>query len=256
MTAKILYETLAGARIGLLTFNRPDRRNALDLEAMALFAEQTARLHMEPLSALIVTGAGERAFCSGGDLGDLAARRSEADAQAMSALMSGALLALERLPYPVIAAVNGFALGGGSEIALACDLRILDASARLGFVQAQRGLTPGWGAGQRLLRVVGYERALALLLGATVLSAQDAQAMGLALEVAPAGAALEQARALAERIAALDPAVVRSVKALLQAGLTLPYPEALQAEGGLFPPLWAGATHQRMLDEFLSSKSG
>ncbi len=256
MTAKILCEILPGGRIGVLSFNRPERRNALDREAMALFATHIAGLAQAPLSALIVTGAGERAFCSGGDLNDLGSLRSEADAEAMSAQMSGALLALERLPYPVIAAVNGFALGGGSEVALACDLRVLDASARLGFVQAQRGLTPGWGAGQRLLRLVGYERALSLLLGATVLSAEDAVRQGLALEIAPAGGALAQARALAERIAALDPAVARAIKALLQAGLNLPYADALRAEGRLFPPLWAGATHQRMLDEFLTSRSG
>ncbi|MBE2183305.1 MAG: enoyl-CoA hydratase/isomerase family protein [Anaerolineae bacterium] len=247
-----MYQKQAEFPIGILTFNRPERLNALDSEAMTLFASQIRALQNEPLAALIITGAGDKAFCSGGDLADLAARRSAADAESMIALMGDALIALENLPYPVIAAINGYALGGGSEISLACDLRILDANARLGFVQAKRGLTPGWGAGQRLMRLVGYSRALDLLLNATILSAADAQSLGLANRLAPAGEALPAALEYAAQIAALDPAVIRSLKTLLRAGLTLPYEQALQTERQLFPPLWVGAAHQRSLDEFLN----
>ncbi len=252
MSAKILYHKQAEFPIGILTFNRPERRNALDSEAMSLFADQIHALRDEPLSTLIITGAGDTAFCSGGDLADLASRRAAEDAEAMITLMGDALIALENLPYPVIAAINGYALGGGSEISLACDLRILGANARLGFVQAKRGLTPGWGAGQRLLRLVGYARALDLLLNATVLSAEDALALGLANRVAPAGEALHVALEWAAQVAALDPAVIRSLKALLRAGLVQPYEQALQTERNLFPQLWTGETHQRSLDEFLN----
>ncbi len=252
MSAKILYQKQAEFPIGTLTFNRPERLNALDSEAMSLFADQIHALKDEPLAALIITGAGDKAFCSGGDLSDLATRRTAADAEAMITLMGDALIALENLPYPVIAAINGYALGGGSEISLACDLRILGANARLGFVQAKRGLTPGWGAGQRLLRLVGYARALDLLLNATILSAEDALALGIANRIAPAGESLSAALEFAAQIAALDPAVIRSLKTLLRAGLTMPYEQAIQTERQLFPPLWVGEAHQRSLDEFLN----
>lgn len=252
MSDKILYQKQAEFPIGIITFNRPERLNALDIEAMTAFAHQIATLADEPLAALIITGAGDKAFCSGGDLADLAAHRAAEDAEAMITLMGDALIALENLPYPVIAAINGYALGGGSEISLACDLRVLDASARLGFVQAKRGLTPGWGAGQRLLRLAGYSCAFDLLLNATILGAENALALGLANRLAPIGEALLVALEVAKQIAALDPAVIRSLKTLLRAGLTQSYEQALQTERALFPALWTGATHQRSLDEFLN----
>jgi enoyl-CoA hydratase/carnithine racemase len=248
MPDKILYTQYADAPIGVLTFNRPERRNALDNEAMQAFSDCTHTLADAPIHALIVTGAGDKAFCSGGDTADLAARRSAEDGAAMSALMGDALLALERLPFPVIAAINGFALGGGSEIAVACDLRVLDETAKLGFVHASRGLIPGWGGGQRLLRLVGYARALELLATARVLDARDAEALGLANQVAPAGAALDAALALAGTLAALDRHAMRAAKMALRAGLTQPYDDALMTERGLFPALWSGETHQRALD--------
>jgi enoyl-CoA hydratase len=254
MTDKILTTLQPDTAIGIITFNRPERRNALDVEAMTAFAAAIHEMANQPLAALILTGAGDKAFCAGGDLADLSQRRTAADAAAMTALMGDALIELESLPFPVIAAINGFALGGGSEIALACDLRLLDETAHLGFLQARRGLTPGWGAGQRLLRLVGYSRALDLLLNATVLSANDALALGLANRIAPAGGAFAAAMGLAARIAGLDRSVILAVKTLLRAGLTQPYPDALLAERALFPDLWAGETHQQSLDEFVNAK--
>jgi enoyl-CoA hydratase/carnithine racemase len=248
MPDKILYTQHADAPIGVLTFNRPERRNALDREAMQAFSDCIHALADAPIHVLVVTGAGDKAFCSGGDTADLAAQRSADDGAAMSALMGDALLALERLPFPVIAAVSGVALGGGSEIAVACDLRVLDETARLGFVHASRGLIPGWGGGQRLMRLVGYTRALELLATARVLDAREADALGLANQVTPAGGALDAALALAETIAALDKDAIRAAKSTLRAGLTQPYLDALKTERGLFPALWIGETHQRALD--------
>jgi len=135
----------------IVTFNRPAVHNALDRAAMRAFAHVVAELAAElrdpasPMRVVILTGAGTKAFCSGGDLADLATQRAADEAAAMIRLMGDALLALERLPVPVIAAINGHALGGGSEIALACDLRVLDETARLGRLQTRRGLITGWG---------------------------------------------------------------------------------------------------------------
>jgi enoyl-CoA hydratase len=252
MIDKILFDVDADG-IGVLTFNRPDARNALDTEAMTAFASTVAALDGR-VRVLIVTGAGAQAFCSGADLIEMSERPTEADAAAMIALMGDALRAMERLPIPVVAAINGYALGGGAEVALACDLRIIDAAGRIGFVQAKRGVIPGWGGGQRLLRLVGYARALDLLLRAPILSADEALAHGLVSSIAPAGGALDAARVWAVEVARLDSAVVRSMKALLHAGLTQPYDAALAHERALFPPLWVGEARINSTREFLERR--
>ena len=242
--------------VGTLTFNRPEAMNALNQAAMQQFAACVQQLTTDSaLRVLILAGAGTAAFCSGGDLVELRDRPTEEDARAMIDLMGSALLALEALPVPVIAAVNGYALGGGSEIALACDLRIVDESARMGFVQIHMALTPGWGAGQRLARLVGASKALELLLDGQPLDAEALRALGLANEVAPRGQALTAARRRAEAIAQRPPQVVRAIKALLHAHRTLPYPAALQAERDLFPPLWAHPDHLDAVEAFFARQT-
>lgn len=252
------------AGIATVTFDRPDVLNALDFPAVERFAAIVAELHQRcagdlaaqasPVRVVILTGAGRAAFSSGGDQHALAGHRSEADGLRLARTMGDALLALEQLPVPVIAAVNGYALGGGSEIALACDLRVVAEDVRFGLVQAALGLTPGWGAGQRLLRLVGYGRALDMLLAARPHSAAELQALGVVQHVAPPGEALVAARALAGRIAALDPATARAIKGLLRDGGALPYEQALDAERARFPALWAGAAHWDAVERFLTRK--
>jgi enoyl-CoA hydratase/carnithine racemase len=207
------------------------------------------------LRVVILTGAGEKAFCSGGDLRELSQYPDEAAARHFITIMGDALLALERLPVPVIAAINGYALGGGSEIALACDLRIVDETVKFGLVQVRNALTPGWGAGQRLLRAVGYARAMQILLQGNAMSATEMQALGLVNQVTGAGKALEAAQALALEISALPPDVVRGIKALLQAGIQQPYDVALQTERAIFPPLWSAEPHLQAVERFLNRKS-
>jgi enoyl-CoA hydratase/carnithine racemase len=252
MTNKLLIEKRSDG-IVILTFNRPQARNALDLETMRAFMDAVGDLAQdEGLRAVILTGAGTDAFCSGGDLIELSAYPSEADARMMIGLMGDALLRLERLPVPVIAAINGYALGGGSEVAMACDMRIADETARMAFVQIRMGLTPGWGAGQRLLRLVGYARAMEFLLRGNILQGAELFAAGLVNQVVEAGAALPYALKFAEQIAASPPDVVRGIKQLLQAGLTQPYDEALRVERDIFPPLWAAEPHLQAVEQFLS----
>lgn len=237
----------------ILTFNRPAARNALRLEMMRRFAQIIAELgHDERLRVLILTGAGEDSFCSGGDLQELNGYPTEADGRMMITIMGDALLALERLPVPVIAAVNGYALGGGSEIALACDMRIVDENARLGLMHIRLGLTPGWGAGQRLMRLVGYARALELLMRGHIMRAAELQTLGLANQVVAQGTALSQAINLARTIAEAPPGVIPSIKRLLQAGLHESYETALQIERDQFPPLWAAESHLDAVEKFLN----
>jgi enoyl-CoA hydratase/carnithine racemase len=249
---KLRFETLPDG-IVILTFNRPEARNALDLETMRRFAHAVYQLpDMDTLRAVVITGAGADAFCSGGDLAELSGYQSAEDAREMIALMGDALLALECLPVPVIAAINGYALGGGSEIAVACDLRIVDEAVQMGFVQVNMALTPGWGAGQRLLRLVGYGKAMELLLKGTRLKADELTALGLANAVAPRGEALNMALEWARGIAAAPPKVVQGIKTLLQAGLRNPYTQALNIERELFPSLWADEAHLQAVDKFLN----
>ena len=251
MTNSLLVENRSD-HITVLTINRPAQRNALDLATMHVLAETISCLAADTeLRAVIITGAGSESFCSGGDLVELHQYNSEADGRMMSTLMGDALFALERLPVPVIAAINGYALGGGSELALACDLRIADDKTRMGFVQAKLALTPGWGAGQRLLRLVGYSRAMDLLLTSRVLHAPELLASGLVNRVVEIGTALEHALHYAQHIAQHDLTVLRSIKTLLQAGLNQPYQDALQTERDLFPPLWAGESHVQAVEAFL-----
>ncbi len=252
MSETLLIETHPDG-VTVLTINRPAARNALDLATMRDLAAAIADLAANPsLRAVVLTGAGIDAFCSGGDLLELSRFPSMDDALNMISIMGDALLTLERLPVPVIAAINGYALGGGSEVALACDLRIVDANTRMGFVQVRMALTPGWGAGQRLLRVVGYARAMDMLLSGRIMNAAELLESGLVNRVVERGAALSTALDYAHQIAANPPDVVRGIKALLQAGLNQPYEAALQTERDIFPPLWAAEPHLQAVEAFLN----
>lgn len=251
----LLQQTHANG-VHVLTFNRPQARNALDLQTMRHFAATiTALSARSDLTVVILTGAGEAAFCSGGDLVELSRYPTEADAQAFIRLMGDALFQLERLPIPVIGAINGYALGGGSEIAMACDLRIVDANVRMGYVQIKNAVTPGWGGGQRLLREVGYARAMEILLRGQIMTADDLMRLHLVNRVVEAGQSLPAALTWADEIAAQPPRVVRAIKTLLQAGLRESYPDALAIERTLFPPLWADEPHLRAVESFLKRQS-
>jgi enoyl-CoA hydratase len=241
--------------VTVITFNRPETHNALNAATMQLFSETIERLtHDKQLRVLVITGAGTKAFCSGGDLAELSKRVTAEDALAMITLMGDTLLKMERLPVPVIAAINGYALGGGGEIALACDMRIVDVKARLGFVQGRQALITGWGGGQRLLRLVGYSRAIELLMRAQTLFADELKTLGLANHVVDDGGALESALQIAREIAQNPPDLTRAQKALLQEGLHRPYDEALTHERQLFPPLWETEPHWKAIDNFLNKK--
>ncbi len=244
-----------------LCFHRPEVLNALDWEAMEAFAAAVEALHQDCAGAagprlVILAGAGGRAFSAGGDQAVLHRDLEEADGERLATLMGGALRRLEALPIPSIAAVDGFALGGGSEIALACDLRVVDEAARFGLVHGRLGLIPGWGAGQRLLRLLGPARAMDLLLSGRQLGAQELLDLGLAGRRAPAGQALSAARAWAQEILRLDDGVIRAVKGLLAAGRELPYDQALALEASCFPVLWAAPAHRQAVAAFLGRRGG
>lgn len=240
----------------LIQFNRPDVLNALNLETMIAFRKMIRELQEDDsLRVLILSGEGEKAFCSGGDLAELRERISEDDARYFTRIMRDALHWMENLPVPVIAAINGYALGGGSEIALACDMRIVDESAKMGMVQINIGLTPGWGAGQRLLRVVGYSKAMELLLKGEALKADELIELKIANEKVAQGQALVSAMTFANQIAERPPKVVRGIKNLLCAGLMMPYDEARWIEHDIFPDLWADEAHIQAVEAFFERQA-
>ncbi len=235
--------------VAIITFNRPVVQNALDLDTMFQFSRAIDHLAVSAdLRVLILTGAG-RVFCSGLDLEALRYETSPEAGQHISELMGDALYRMERLPVPVIAAVNGYALGGGSEVALACDMRVLDRRARIGFVHSRLALTPAWGSGQRLVRLVGYARAMEILLQARPMNARDLQVLGLANQVAAEGKALDAARDMAQLILTRSPDVVSGIKRQLQMSWQQPYDDALRFERAMFGPLWAQPAHQKAVDK-------
>lgn len=254
----MIQQTQQDNGVVIITFDRPEKLNALDIPAMIAFRDAIQGLQEkseDELRAVVLTGAGDKAFCSGGDLVALSNHPSADDARYFIQVMGEALNLLETLPVPVIAAINGYALGGGSEMALACDIRIAGSKARFGMIQIENALIPGFGGGQRLLRTVGYALAIELLLESITLTAAEAQQIHLINQVVDAGTALDTALFLANDFAARSPAVVRAIKHLLLAGLRHPYAEAQRIEQELFPGLWEAKEHREAVERFLKRRS-
>ncbi len=241
--------------IGAIVIRRPQARNALTWAAMEAFADCVEQAHRaQDLRALIVSGEGT-AFCAGGDLYELDGFPTRLDGVRLSSVMAEALDRLETLPAPTIAAIEGPALGGGAEIALACDLRVMADGAALGMMHVRLGITPAWGGGQRLLRLVGYSRSLEWLALGRVFTASEALAEGLAQRIVERGAALAEATTLAHELRDRDPQAVAAVKRLLRAGVSLSPDQAMRAERGEFPDLWASPAHLTASAEFVARRN-
>src|SRR3990172_5773021 len=223
--------------IATLTVDRPQVHNALDWKAMATFDEVVeAASQSSAIRALIVTGSG-KSFVSGGDLKDLANYPKRRDGLRLATLMGKALEKLKALPVPTIAAINGPARGGGAEIAVACDQRVMAETADIGFVHARLGITTAWGGARYLLYIVGYPRALELLTTGQVLDADEAHALGLVDHVAPDGTAMERAREIALQMAQHPTEAVQAAKRLLRYAMERPL-IAKHEERRIFASLW------------------
>src|SRR6186997_606054 len=169
--------------LAIVTIDRPHARNAISLETMDQFDK--ALDGAEGASALVITGAGDRAFVSGGDLKELAALRTELEASAMAWRMRSICDRIAGFPGPVIAAMNGHALGGGAEVAVAADIRIAADDIKIGFNQVSLAIMPAWGGAERLAAIVGRGKALLLAGSGTVLGAAEAERVGLIDRVLP-----------------------------------------------------------------------
>lgn len=202
-------------RIALVTIHRPKARNALNLHMVRELHSALDALSLEvDLRCLIITGSGDRAFVAGADIRELAERSMR---DAFLAINSSLFQKLEQIPFPTIAAIRGFALGGGCELALACDIRICGESARLGQPEVGLGIIPAAGATQRLPRVVGLGRAKEMILTGRILDANEAERIGLVNRVVPDDRVLDECWGVARRIADQAPLAVRLAKQAMNA---------------------------------------
>ncbi len=232
------YETLSVEREGavaILTLNRPKALNAINSQLLRELSAALSQL-ADPgqgVRALIVTGAGEKAFVAGADIVEMAPLGAWAGQQ-FSALGHATFAQLEALPFATIAAINGFALGGGLELAMACDLLYAADSAKLGQPEVNLGAVPGFGGSQRLTRLVGKGRAKELIFTADRIDAQKALAIGLVLEVLPREGLLAHCKAVAKKIAEKGPLAVAMSKRLIERGADLPLGAANESEAQMF----------------------
>lgn len=253
MKKNVLYEEDAG--VGLVTVDRPEVHNALNLQTIRDLRELCLQLRAEDrLRALVLTGGGKATFLSGGDLKEFQQIRTVAAARAMISTMKEVTDLLAGFPWPVIAAVNGLAVGGGCETAIACDFRIASEAAELGFRQIKLGLMSGWGGGPRLFHLVGRSRALRLMLTGELVTAREALAMGLVDEVVPADRVVERSKELARAIAGNAPLAVRAYKRLVQMAARVPLEAAIAFETELFGPVWVSEDHDECVRAFFEKR--
>ncbi|GAB2960732.1 enoyl-CoA hydratase/isomerase family protein [Streptomyces pseudoechinosporeus] len=230
--------------LAVITIDRPHARNAISLDTMgelekALDAAAGAQ-------ALVVRGAGDRAFVSGGDLKELAAIRTEDEAAAMARRMRGICDRLADFPAPVIAALNGHALGGGAEVAVAADIRVAADDIRIGFNHVTLAIMPAWGGAERLAALVGRGRALMLAGSGAVLDAEEAQRVGLVDRILPRASFEEGWRSLARSLAT---APAGEIKRVVGGGSSAD--EAVRA----FARLWVADAHWEAADRAMARRS-
>ena len=239
-----------------VTLNRPEQRNALDEALLGLLREAVDDAASDTsVRAVVITGAGERAFCAGADIRHMQTM-DETQAREWGHLGHAVFAALERLPKPVIAAINGVAVGGGCELALACDFRFMAQSARIGQPEIKLGLIPGWGGTQRLPRIVGRSLAKDLVLTGRLMPADEALRVGLVGGVAPdAAAVFDLAMVYARQFAALPPLAVGYAKRAIDDGADLPIRDGCAIEVERFGRVFATADRAEGLAAFLEKRA-
>src|SRR5882757_5468431 len=223
-----------GDGIAFVTVNRPDKLNALNDQVMLELGKAAESIATEPeIRGAILTGAGPKSFVAGADIGDLA-RQGPFDGKARAQRGQGVLRRLETCGKPVIAAVNGFALGGGCELAMACHIRIASDTAKFGQPEVKLGIAPGYGGTQRLPRLVGKGRALQLILTGEMIDAQEAYRIGLVNKVVPAADLLAESEKMLKQIFSNAPVAVKYSLEAVNKGLDTSQSEGFALEASYF----------------------
>lgn len=244
MDDKILNYQKEGDSLGMITINRPQAMNALNRQ---FFTEMNTLLDQlekdKQIRVLLITGSG-KAFVAGADIAEMAEMNSE-QAHEFSLLGQNTFSRIENLPFAVIAVVNGFALGGGMELAMACDIRLASETARFGQPEVNLGLIPGFGGTQRLTRFIGLSYAKYLLMTGDMLSAPDALIHGLVARIFPPEQLMEESMKIAKTVASKGPQAIAAVKKVSISGLDTNMAEGLLSESKVFGSLFGEGTQSK-----------
>jgi enoyl-CoA hydratase len=252
------YETIVverDAATTIVTLNRPQVLNALNVLMLGELREAFASAALDDaVRAVVLTGAGERAFAAGADIAELGALRGAVAGSAQARLGQALTLQIERLRVPVIAAINGFAFGGGLELAMACDIRVASENAKFGQPEVNLGLMPGYGGSQRTARLLGRGMAMYLCLTGEPIDAREALRVGLVEKVVPPAELLPEARRIATLLAAKAPLAVTATKRAIDEGLPLSMQAGLEIEALHFGSLVVSADFAEGTTAFLQKR--
>jgi enoyl-CoA hydratase len=249
----LLYEV--SHHVATITLNRPKVMNALNAEVFDELEEIFTDMDRnQAVRAILITGAGEKAFAAGADINELA-KTTATTGEQMARRGQAVLSLIESCGRPVIALINGFALGGGCELALACTLRLASATARLGQPEIKLGIIPGYGGTQRLPRLIGQSRALKLILTGELIGAEEALRIGLVDEVVPAEELLARGQALAAQIAGAAPLAVTGALEAVRRGSHLHLHDGLRVEAEVFGQLCETEDKKEGTAAFLEKRS-
>ena len=240
-------------QIGVLTINRPEALNALNDKVISELDKVLDSIDTNAVRCLIVTGAGQKAFVAGADIAQMSGL-TKAEGAAFGKLGNDVFRKLETLPIPTIAAVNGFALGGGCELSMSCDIRLASETAVFGQPEVGLGITPGFGGTQRLARLIGMGKAKELIYTARNIKAPEALACGLVQAVYPAEELMAEAEKMASRIAGNAPIAVRACKKAINDGLQVDMDKAIVVEEKLFGSCFETKDQQNAMAAFVEKR--
>ncbi len=247
----ITYEV--EGQIGIITINRPKALNALNSAVLDELDKTLDAVDQEAIRCLILTGAGEKSFVAGADIGEMSTL-TKAEGEAFGKKGNDVFRKLETFPIPVIAAVNGFARGGGCEISMSCDIRICSENAVFGQPEVGLGITPGFGGTQRLARIVGTGKAKEMIYGARNIKAEEAYRIGLVNNVYPAEELMPAAKKLASTIARNAPIAVRNCKRAINEGIQVDMDQAIVIEEKLFGSCFETCDQKEGMNAFLEKR--
>ena len=240
--------------IAVATINRPKALNALNSEVLTDLDELVSAVKADAdIRALVITGSGEKAFVAGADIGEMSTLTKEGG-EAFGKHGNNVFRAIETLPIPTIAAVNGFALGGGCELALSCDIILASEKAKFGQPEVGLGITPGFGGTQRLARIVGTGKAKEMIYGARNIKAEEAYRIGLVNNVYPAEELMPAAKKLASTIARNAPIAVRNCKRAINEGIQVDMDQAIVIEEKLFGSCFETCDQKEGMNAFLEKR--